>query len=160
MHISHHVPAQQHSALDAVRSLAKRLHRAATSESLASSLPVLRRILASHTLNGMSLSQLYRRRAMLQRKHVLRMLAVESGFPAWEDYSHALKAMAEDQLAHFDVHRDKAGHLNLWFSSRAEAEAHAAATGGRVIGVGGQAVLLTDGLNVDPLPQGLHGNAR
>lgn len=121
---------------------AKRLHQAAISESLATALPVLRRILATGTLAGLSLPQLHRRRDMVQRKHILRMLAIEAGFPSWEAYRPALASMTTTQLPHFDIARAHAGYPNFWFSTFAEAEAHVASHGGRALAVGQQAVVL------------------
>jgi len=129
-------------AADVVRALAKQLHRAATSDSLATSLPVLRRILATHTLRELSLPHLHRQRSLVQRKHLLRTLAVEAGFASWEAYAQALQGMAVDHLDHLDVLRASAGYPNHWFSTRAQAEAYAQGCGGRVVTVGTQAVVL------------------
>ncbi len=129
-------------AADVVRALAKQLHRAATSDSLRVSLPVLRRILATHTLRELSLPQLHRQRAIVQRKHLLRTLAVEAGFDSWERYSQALRDMTVAQLPHLDVLQASAGYPNLWFSTPEEALGHAQVHGGRVMRVGGQAVVL------------------
>jgi len=129
-------------AADVVRALAKQLHRAATSDSLRVSLPVLRRVLATHTLRELSLPQLHRQRAIVQRKHLLRTLAVEAGFDSWEHYSQALRSMTVEQLPHLDVLQPSAGYPNLWFSTHEAAQAHADANGGRVMRVGEQAVVL------------------
>lgn len=142
MHTSAH--RSPRSAAEAVLSLAKKLHRAAASESLALSLPVLRRLLATCTLRDLSLPQLRRQRSMVQRKHILRLLATEAGFPNWEAYRQALECMAPEQLPHFDAIRVQAGYPNLWFSSHAEALSHAQVHGGRVMAVGHQAVLLPE----------------
>jgi hypothetical protein len=133
---------QQQKAGDVVRALAKQLHRAATSDSLATALPVLRRILATHTLRGLTLPHLHRQRNIVQRKHLLRTLAIEAGFASWEAYAKALQSMAVDHLDHLDVLRASAGYPNHWFSTRAEAEAFAQGCGGRVVSVGTQAVVL------------------
>lgn len=145
MHTFLSTPAAQPSAAAAVLSLARKLHRLATSDSLANSLPVLRRVLSSQTLAGLSLAQLWRQRAMVQRKHLLRTLAVEAGFPNWEHYCRELRQMRTEALAHFDVQQARAGQLNLWFSSAAQAKAHAREFGGCVASVGLQAVVLADG---------------
>jgi hypothetical protein len=121
---------------------AKRLHKAASSEPLAPSLPVLRRLLASQIFQGMSLPELRRHRSMVQRKHLLRMLAMEAGCASWEAYRQALMDTPPDQLAHFEIARQGAGQLNLWFSSMDEAQAHVQAHGGRAMRVGMQAVVL------------------
>jgi hypothetical protein len=120
---------------------ARRLHRAATAESLSTALPVLRRLIANKVLQGMSLPELYRSRAIVQRKHLLRMLAVEAGFASWETYRPVLDAISPVQLEHFDVAKTQAGHLNLWFAAYDEAQTYARQYGGRVMRVGGQAVV-------------------
>jgi hypothetical protein len=128
--------------------LARQLHRDATSASLRVALPVLRRLLATHTIRDLTLPQLHHQRSMVQRKHLLRMLAVEAGFDSWEAYSQALPTMTVDQLPHLDLLRPTAGYPNLWFSTPAEAHAHVQAqvqahgTAGRVVTVGTQAVVI------------------
>lgn len=136
------IPLNGPHASDVVRALAKQLHRAATSDSLRVSLPVLRRILATHTLRELSLPQLHKQRTVVQRKHLLRTLAVEAGFDSWEHYSQALRCMTVAQLPHLDVLHTSTGYPNLWFSTHEEALAHAQEHGGRVMRVGGQAVVL------------------
>lgn len=132
-------------AADLVRALARQLHRAATSDSLRVSLPVLRRILATHTLRDLSLPQLHQQRAMVRRKHLLRTLAIEAGQPSWEHYSRALSGMTVEQLPHLDVLQATAGYPNLWFSNREQAQTYALSHGGRVVPVGTQAVVLMQG---------------
>lgn len=129
-------------AADLVRALARQLHRAATSDSLRVSLPVLRRILATHTLRDLSLPQLHQQRAMVRRKHLLRTLAIEASHPSWEHYSRALSGMTVEQLPHLDVLQASAGYPNLWFSNREQAQTYALSHGGRVVPVGTQAVVL------------------
>jgi hypothetical protein len=132
-------------ALHLVLREAKRLHKAALSEPLAVSLPVLRRILVSQTLQRIALPELRRHKHIVQRKHILRMLAIEAGFPSWEPYRQALVSMQPAQLRHFDIARHQgAGHLNLWFSTVDEAQAHAAEHGGRVLPVGQHGVVLME----------------
>lgn len=121
---------------------AKRLHRAAVSDSLAASLPVLRRLIASGILHGLSLPELSRRREIVRRKHVLQMLAIEASRPDWAEYRKDLASMDPGALPHFDILQRAAGYPNLWFSSPSEAEAHVAEHGGRSIRVGRQAVVI------------------
>tara|TARA_R110002096_G_scaffold4501_26_gene21233 strand:+ start:9024 stop:9470 length:447 start_codon:yes stop_codon:yes gene_type:complete len=123
---------------------AKKLHRAATSDSLANSLPVLRRLLSTQVFHGISLPELSRRRGDVQRKHVLRALAIEAGFPGWKEYRDALVGKEPKALLPFDVLRSRFGYPNLWFSSPEEAESHAAEHGGRTMQVGQQAVVFPE----------------
>lgn len=136
-------PSPRSSAALVLRE-AKRLHRAARSESLSQSLPVLRRLIGCRVLAGLSLPALHRTRTVVQRKHVLRMLAVEAGHANWESYAEALRALPLERLVHFDILRQGAGHLNLWFPSVEAAREHAGPQGA-VIAVGRQAVILLDG---------------
>jgi hypothetical protein len=135
---------QTGAALQRVLTMARRLHKAATSESLALSLPVLRRVLATQTLRDLALPALHRDRASVQRKHILRMLAIEAGHDSWEAYRVALSTPAPQDLEHFDLMRSAAGYPNLWFSTPEQAAAHAATHGGRAVRVGPQAVILND----------------
>ncbi len=134
-------PPAEIAAVDAVLREARRLHHAATSDSLATSLPVLRRLLASGALQSASLPELFRRRAGVQRKHVLRMLAREAGFDSWEawrptlDSGHASALMQEHAL------RRDTGTLHLWFRSEAEAHAFADRHGGTPVRLGAHAVV-------------------
>lgn len=135
-------PCNPESAADLVLRIARNLHRAAYSESKIVALPVLRRLLATATLTAISLPELYRSRDIIQRKHILRMLAVEVGFQCWEDYRHALDSMSADQLSHFDHLRRTAGYPNLWFSNYDEAQCYAKDNNGHALRVGLQAVVL------------------
>lgn len=121
---------------------ARRLHRIALSDALSKSLPILRRVLSSNTLHGMSLPALFRSRSAVQRKHILRTLAIEAGFESWETYRLALGTMTIDQLEHFDIIQRQIGYPNFWFSSLVEAQEHALKHGGRTMRVGQQAVVV------------------
>jgi hypothetical protein len=125
-----------------VLGMARRLHKAALSESLTLSLPVLRRVLATQALHGISLPALSRNRKMVQRKHILRTLAVEAGYSSWETYRQTLSRMAASELKHYDLIRPTAGYPNLWFSTAEQAAEHAALHGGLALSVGGQGVVL------------------
>ncbi|MGE7955353.1 hypothetical protein ACQKQA_01935 [Pseudomonas sp. NPDC089530] len=135
-------PASQAAGL--VLREAKRLHRGATCGALACALPILRRLLASNSLPGLTLPELYRQRDRVQRKHLLRTLASEAGFASWEAYRQALDELAPEQLQHFELVYRQAGHLNCWFSSATEAREYVASHGGRLLSVGQQAVVLVD----------------
>jgi hypothetical protein len=135
--------SEETSAADIVLREARNLHRAVNADSLARSLPVLRRLLASGVLQGIALPELHRSRdTVVQRKHILRMLAIEAGFASWEAYRPALSRMKASELPHFDIARHDAGQLNHWFSTLDEAKAYAASHGGRAMAVGQQAVVL------------------
>ncbi len=131
-------------AINLVLREAKRLQRAATSESLSQALPVLRRLLSSNTLTGITLPELHRRRDIIQRKHLLRMLAIEAGYPSWEWYRPELARMSADEVEHFDIVRSQASSLNHWFSSMTEAREYAATHGGCPLRVGQQAVVFAE----------------
>lgn len=132
----------QGEATRLVLGMARRLHKAAASESLALSLPVLRRILASGTLRDLTLPALRRNRHIVQRKHLLRTLAVEAGHPSWEAYRQTLSGLAASELAHYDLLRPTSGYPNLWFSTAAQAARHAEVHGGRAMRVGDQGVVI------------------
>ena len=137
-------------AIRLVLGMARRLHKAARSDSLADSLPVLRRLLASDALHDMSLPELQRKRSMVRRKHILRMLALEAGYPAWETYRNELTNMAVEELEHFDLMRSAAGYPNHWFSSVADALEYAGTHGGRAVRVGRQAVVVDVAPHAEP----------
>lgn len=143
-HVSPSTSATAGGAVSAVLREAKRLHRAAASDSLAQSLPVLRRLLQQQVLLGISLPALRRQRDIVQRKHMLRLLAAEAGFSAWEAYRARLVTMSVADLAHFDMVRAQVGYPNLWFSTPEEAQRHVDQHGGRLMRVGQQAVVLLD----------------
>lgn len=121
---------------------AKRLHRAARSDSLSTALPVLRRILAAGAVAATTLPDLFRRRHVVRRKHVLRTLAFEAGHPSWEGFCPTLAKMDSRQLEQFAVVENGFANLNLWFSSEPEALKYATQHGGRAVRVGMHAVVL------------------
>ncbi len=110
------------------------------------SLPALRRVLATGTLQDISLPELRRRRSMVQRKHILRTLAIEAGYSSWESYRQELSHMETAELTHFDLIRPAAGYPNLWFPTSAQAAEHAGTHGGRAVRVGSHGVIV-DGEN-------------
>lgn len=141
-HVSPTTATPESRALASLLRAAKKLHRQATSDSLAMSLPVLRRILQCGALREVSLPQLHRRRDIVQRKHVLRMLAIEAGHGSWEDYRGCVATMSAQELAQLDVLASHAGYPNHWFSTFEEAERHAAQHGGLPVRAGTQGVVL------------------
>lgn len=137
-------PSNPESAAEVLLRIARNLHRTVSSGSLSVSLPIMRRLIATSTLTAISLPELQRNRDIVQRKHVLRMLAIEAGFKCWEDYRHALDRMSLEELTHYDHLRRQVGYPNLWFSNYEEAQAYANDHGGRALRVGLQAVVLTE----------------
>lgn len=121
---------------------AKRLHRAALSQSNMRALPVLRRLKSAEVIRGLSLLELRKTQGLIQRKHLLQLLASEAGFSSWANYKHALEHPALDSIEHFSLPMKQIGYPNLWFSNRAEADQYAHSQGGRAISVGHQAVVI------------------
>lgn len=145
MQIKHSPPNNGATGSDAsvaVLREARRLHRVVLTDALSRSLPVLRRVLLSNTLHGMSLPELYRNRNIVQRKHILRTLAIEAGFQSWETYRATLGTMKIGQLEHFDMIQHRIGYLNFWFSTLDEAKEYALLNGGSPMRVGQQAVVV------------------
>ena len=122
---------------------ARRLHRIAKSHSLSSSLPLLRRLLSAGILRDTTLPEAFRARASLQRKHLLRLLAVEAGFLSWEAYRPALSSIQPSELDSFIVHEKGWAFVHNWFPSAELAQAQVAKVGGRVVRIGSHAVALT-----------------
>lgn len=121
---------------------AKRLHRAATSDSAAAALPVLRRLLAAGVAPTQALPSLYRVRGAVQRKHILRTLALEAGHETWEEFCRALPLLDVQQLEQATLAQRGASTLKLWFANEADAKRFAAQHGGQAMRVGRQAVVL------------------
>jgi len=128
--------------LNWLRHEAKRLHQAAKSAALAQSLPVLRRLLASQVCRDQSLPELQRNRLQLQRKQLLQLLAIEAGYPGWQAYKQALEQQPDALKLSYDLVRQQAGHLNLWFSNREQAASYVQQHGGTLVEVGQQAMVI------------------
>ncbi len=121
---------------------AKRLHRAAVADAPSIALPVLRRMVACAVFPGQSLADLFRQRHGIQRKHILRTLACEAGYPSWEQCCKALSLLpAQQLLQRAQLERDVA-RLKRWFANEADALQFAAQHGGQVLRFGQQAVVL------------------
>lgn len=133
------------SACRAVLTQARQLHRQAGSDSPASALPVLRRLIDQQIMRNIRLPALYQSRHVIQRKHLLQLLAREAGHSSWAEYRSHLQSVTPAQLVHFDLLRQSAGYPNVWFSSIVQANQHAQTQGGRVMAVGTQAVVITSG---------------
>lgn len=138
----HPVPAGS-PALAIVLREARRLQRLAQSDALSSALPPLRRLMAAGVLRGTGLPQAFRTRDRLQRKHFLRLLALEAGHPSWEAYRPTLEHVPPAALAAFALLERGWGQTHQWFASESQARAHVAQAGGCVLRIGQQAVALT-----------------
>lgn len=121
---------------------AKKLHKAAKSESLSRSLPILRRLISSNTLTNISLVELRNKTTLIQRKHILQMLAYETGYSNWASYRQAVESNQAENIDHYSFSLRKVGYPNLWFASFNEAESYAQTHGGNPVQVGHQAVVI------------------
>ncbi|MDR0217191.1 MAG: hypothetical protein LBJ15_24735 [Comamonas sp.] len=157
MHTSplfHPFEARVSERVAAVLRVAKLLHRQAVADSRMQSLPVLRRLISNRVLLGLNLPQLFVQKAMVQRKHVLQMLALEAGMSDWASYRDALAGENPDVHLPLEAMALRAGYPNHWFSTLEQAREHAAQRGGQVVQVGTQAVVLP---NVAEAPAGHWG---
>ena len=143
------------SAVEQALRQARTLHRASKDATLLVAMPAVRRAHAAGVFSELTLSALYRQRHLLQRKHFLRMLAVEAGFANWESYRPALCAQPPQTLEHYTSWRDF-GYPNAWFSTHAQAIAFAEERGGKVVRHGQQAMVVRPEGGVDAQPNMLH----
>lgn len=141
-HSAHKLPNQTdgNDILTFLLKEAKRLHRAAHSDSLTKSLPILRRLIITNTLTGLSLPELKRQRTIIQRKHVLHMLAKENDFKNWAEYKHTIEEGEGCEPSELILRH--VGYPNLWFSNYKEAKSYAQQNGGQIIKFGTQAVVI------------------
>lgn len=117
-----------HSAF--LRRLAQRQLKALKSGSPAQALPVLRRLQQAGLFTQTPLSRLYHERNEVQLKHLLRMLALELGYPDWETLAPVVESLPAE---HFDGPLYREGGLpypSPWFRNEAEALAWQAEHGG------------------------------
>ncbi|QLG88952.1 hypothetical protein HQ393_12295 [Chitinibacter bivalviorum] len=132
-----------HAAVELVLRQAKRCQRLANTGSISAALPILRRLINAGAVAETSLTVLFRQRATLQRKHFLRMLALEAGLSSWELLRPHLLTLGADDLAHFQWRESEAGKLNLWFATPEAAAQYVQDQGGRLVKVGTQALVLS-----------------
>jgi hypothetical protein len=121
---------------------ARRLHKLALRGSLASALPVLRRLIRADLFRTLSLPELFRQRGSIRRKHILRMLAIESGYRSWEEFRPILESASPTELPCIKEARIDPSQLNLWFPSLDSAVRFTREYGGEAVSVGPQAVVL------------------
>ncbi|MCW8332581.1 hypothetical protein [Vibrio paucivorans] len=125
---------------------AKVLQKAAQSTSLADSLPVLRRLLDARVLTNISLPELKKNASMIQRKHLLNLLAAENGSNCWADFKHQITQAPKGSLRPYSTELREAGYPVLWFSTQPEAKHYADTHGGKVVQVGKQAAVVPNDL--------------
>lgn len=121
---------------------AKRLHRAAQSDSYARSLPILRRLIEQQVFQRMALPELRRSKSLVQRKHILNLLAIEAGFSHWAEFRQALTVLAPEVERHYLLALRHSGYPNHWFSTLAQAEEFAHSHGGYALAYGKQGVVI------------------
>lgn len=135
---------RHHNSLDLQLWLreAKVLHKQAQSDSLARSLPVLRRLLSAEVLTNISLVELKNTTTLIQRKHLLQMLAVENGTRCWTDFKQQIEASDDGSILPNSLELREAGYPVLWFSSADEASAYTEHHGGKIVKLGSQAAVV------------------
>ncbi|MGC9492662.1 hypothetical protein, partial [Vibrio genomosp. F10] len=122
------IPKKQQKTNHQIETLlreARVLHRAARTGSITQALPILRRIKASGACHDQSISSLFNQRNTLQRKHFLRVLALEAGYTSWEKYKPVLLTRPEQAFVNSVHNGNDIATLNLWFSSEQQAQAYA-----------------------------------
>jgi hypothetical protein len=137
-------PSAEPSSVHLFLRQARYFQRAVESDSPSAALPILRRLIKVGAISETSLTQLFRTRQQLQRKHFLRMLALEAGFSSWEIFRPILAQMSAADLAVFQFLETGAAQLKLWFADCYSAQQYAAEQGGRVISVGQHAIVIAD----------------
>jgi hypothetical protein len=121
---------------------AKVLQKLAKSASLSRSLPVLRRLLNAKVLSNLSLIELKNNTAIIQRKHLLHMLATENGASCWSAFKQQITTAPEGSIVPNSIELRDAGYPVLWFASTAEAATYADNHGGKIVKLGNQAAVV------------------
>lgn len=124
---------------------AKLLLKSTKSEQLSRSLPTLRRLLSFNVLVGISLPELQKNSAIVQRKHLLQLVAKENGFNSWVEFKQILETESGTSEKYLPqrLKLKNIGYPALWFSTMDEAVLYAKEHGGEVVPVGTQAVIAT-----------------
>ncbi|WP_341676049.1 hypothetical protein [Niveibacterium sp. SC-1] len=131
-----------HSAF--LRRLAQRQLKALKSGSPAQALPVLRRLQQVGLFAQTPLSKLFHERSEVQLKHLLRMLALELGYPDWESLAPVVESLPAER---FDGPLYRDGGLpypSPWFRDEAEALAWQAEHGGTLHRYGDTVVVVAE----------------
>lgn len=120
---------------------AKILQQSAQSASLAQSLPVLRRLLKARVLTNITLPQLKGNTALIQRKHLLNLLANENGASCWAEFKQQISRAPQGSILPYSLELRDAGYPVLWFATVKEAQGYIKQHGGKLVKVGDQAVV-------------------
>lgn len=123
---------------------AKVLQKLAKSESLSHSLPVLRRLLNAKVLINTSLIELKNNTSIIQRKHLLQMLAAENGSSCWAEFKQHVVTAPEGSILPNSIELRDAGYPVLWFSNTAEATNYTDTYGGKIVKLGSQAAVVPE----------------
>ncbi len=102
---------------------AKILQKASQSSFLSDSLPVLRRLINTNVLRGLSLPELTKKRDIIQRKHLLNMLAVENGSSCWAEFKQKVEGSTNGELLPYSVELRNAATLYFGFQ-RSQKQRH------------------------------------
>ncbi|WP_394126103.1 hypothetical protein [Vibrio hepatarius] len=121
---------------------AKVLQKLTQSTSLSDALPVLRRLLNSNVLTNISLVELKKNASIIQRKHLLQMLAAENGASCWADFKQQIVTAPEGSILPNSIELRDAGYPVLWFSNATEATGYSNQHGGKVVKLGNQAAVV------------------
>ena len=121
---------------------AKDLQKRVKSASLSRSLPVLRRLLNTNVLTNLSLIELKNNTSIIQRKHLLQMLAAENGARSWADFKQQVVTAPEGSILPNSIELRDAGYPVLWFPNATEATAYKDNHGGKVVKLGSQAAVV------------------
>jgi len=121
---------------------AKVLQKLTQSTSLSDALPVLRRLLNSNVLTNISLVALKKNTSIIQRKHLLQMLAAENGANSWADFKQQIVTAPEGSILPNSIELRDAGYPVHWFSNTTEATAYSEHHGGKVVKLGNQAAVV------------------
>lgn len=128
---------------DFLRRYARRLLRDARSLEPSKSLPILRHIVAADIMPELRITEVYSVRATLQLKHILHMLAKESGFAAWELCKQRIDQCAPEILDRYRLELGMFGdYQQNWFADADTAQAWQKENGGYLINVGNQVVAI------------------
>ncbi|HYD94988.1 MAG TPA: hypothetical protein VEC01_06655 [Noviherbaspirillum sp.] len=127
-----------------LRKVARRLLREAHSARPSAAMPVIRRVHRAGVLPVQRVADLYHARAALQLKHMLRMVAIELGYPGWDACKHDIDRRPASALDRFRLDLGAFGDYNqVWFATEAEAQQWQQENGGRIVVYGAQAVVMT-----------------